>query len=29
VVIGGDGLLYGTTIVGGTSNSGTVFSLEP
>jgi uncharacterized repeat protein (TIGR03803 family) len=29
VVIGKDGLLYGTTFLGGTSNLGTVFSLTP
>ena len=29
VVIGSDGVLYGTTYYGGTSNLGTVFSLRP
>jgi uncharacterized repeat protein (TIGR03803 family) len=29
VVIGNGGVLYGTTLAGGTTNSGTVFSLRP
>ena len=29
LAVGGDGLIYGTTMEGGTANSGTVFTLHP
>jgi hypothetical protein len=29
LAVGGGGLIYGTTYLGGTSNDGTVFTLHP